>query len=180
MGVLDVGAALAFEVQRLLPVKDRALLGRDLHDIVADCGKADRCCNCLPRLFIEFRSPCSHFIECPLADLGDEVVSRDELAGPGAHRAFRQGDELEVDDLRDLLTHEFHGALELGSDQLVVSTEHIDDPVEVCPFPCMEGKVAGCIDRGAVAPADARTCSRTRTPRDRVQGSPRRVPGGAS
>ena len=45
MGVLDVGAALPLEVQCLLPVKDRALLRRYLHDIIADGGKTDRFCN---------------------------------------------------------------------------------------------------------------------------------------
>ena len=42
VSVLDVGAALPFEVKGVLPVKDRALLRRDLYDIIADGGKPDR------------------------------------------------------------------------------------------------------------------------------------------
>ena len=154
MGVLDVRAALPFEVKRLLPVKDRALLGRYLHDIVADGGKPDRTCDGPPRLLVKFRPPHGHFIKGALADLGDEVIGRDELPGTGAHRSLREGNKLEVDDLRDFLAKEFHRALELCPDELVIGTEHIDDPVEVCPFPCMEGQVTGGIDRGSVTPAD--------------------------
>ena len=179
MGVLDVGAALPFEVEGFLPVKDRALFGRDLHDIVPDGGKPDRTGNGPPRLLVKFRPPYGHFIKGALADLGDEVIGRDELPGPGAHRALRQGDKLEVDDLRDFLAKQFHRALELCPDELVIGTEHIDDPVEIRPFPCMECEVAGCIDRGAVAPADDILVLETRTPRDRVRVSLRPVPAGA-
>ena len=45
MGILDVGPALALEVQCLFPVKDRALLRRDFYDIIPDGSKTDRLCD---------------------------------------------------------------------------------------------------------------------------------------
>ena len=105
-------------------------------------------------LLIQFRSPCGHLIKCTFPDLGNEIIGGDELACPGAHRAFGKRDELEVDDLRHFLSHEFHRALELGPDQFVIGAEDINDPVEVCPFPGMKGEVPGSIDRGAVTPAE--------------------------
>jgi len=59
-----------------------------------------------------------------------------------------------VDDFRCFFTKKFHGALELRGDQLVVGSEHIDDPVEIGRFPGMVGKVACSVNRSTVAPAD--------------------------
>ena len=99
--------------QGLLPVKDRALLRRDLHDIVPDAGPGDGSCNAPAGLLVKFRPSGRHLFKSTFRDLGDQVVGRDKLSRTGAHRAFGKRDKLEVHDLRGFLSEEFHGALEL-------------------------------------------------------------------
>ncbi len=154
VGVLDVGPALPLEVERLLPVKDRALLGRDLHDVVADGGDGDRLCDRAPFLFGEFRPADGHLLERLRGNLLDQRICRDELPCPGAHRALGEGDELEEDDLGRLLAEEFEGGLELGADQLVVRAEDVDHPVVVARLPGVVGEITGAVDRCAVAPPE--------------------------
>src|SRR5208337_3148843 len=91
---------------------------------------------------------------CPLPDFRDNVIGRHEFTCPGAHRSFGQGNEFEVDDLRGLLPQQSEGALELGTDQLVVCSEDIDHPVEVGRLPCMECEIPGRVDGGPVTATD--------------------------
>jgi len=59
-----------------------------------------------------------------------------------------------MDDFWGSLTEEAHGHDQLCTDQLMIGTQHIDDPVKVPALPGVVGKVTGCIDRGAITPPE--------------------------